>query len=87
MKRDEWGVHIHHCCAIHGCKYGDEDCPVWGLLVKQKYPCWDCDDEQAEKVMNRPKTLAEASVEYYDAWRNLFDTFISELKDIVKRDK
>ena len=22
------GVHQTHCCVVHGCKYGDEDCPV-----------------------------------------------------------
>lgn len=22
------GVHNTHCCKIHGCKYGDNDCPV-----------------------------------------------------------
>lgn len=35
-------VHITHCCAVHGCKYGDEDCPVVNLRVKQAYPCEDC---------------------------------------------
>ena len=24
----DWRVHETHCCSIHGCKYGDEDCPV-----------------------------------------------------------
>jgi hypothetical protein len=28
MTREEMGVHDTHCCAIHGCKYGDDDCPV-----------------------------------------------------------
>jgi hypothetical protein len=24
----DWGTHATHCCPVHGCKYGDEDCPV-----------------------------------------------------------
>jgi hypothetical protein len=37
------GVHIAHCCRIHGCKYGDPDCPVELDLVEQDYPCESCD--------------------------------------------
>lgn len=36
------GVHVNHCCIIHGCKYGDEDCPVERGKVKQAYLCEDC---------------------------------------------
>lgn len=43
---DDWGVHIAHCCKVHGCKYNDEGCPVVNGLAVQKYPCIDCDDEQ-----------------------------------------
>lgn len=28
MNKENWGVHISHCCILHGCKYGDRDCPV-----------------------------------------------------------
>lgn len=38
----EIGVHATHCCFIHGCKYGDEDCPVESGLIKQAYPCECC---------------------------------------------
>lgn len=38
-------VHISHCCSIHGCKYGDIDCPVILGLAKQKHLCEYCDDE------------------------------------------
>lgn len=41
------GVHMGHCCADHGCKYGDEDCPVAGLrIVQQSYPCEQCGERQ-----------------------------------------
>jgi hypothetical protein len=38
------GVHAAHCCKWHGCKYGDEDCPVVSGEVEQLYPCMFCDD-------------------------------------------
>ena len=44
MNKEKYGVHIAHCCYIHGCKYGDEDCPVVSGEVAQKYPCYDCDE-------------------------------------------
>ena len=44
IPKDSWGVHEHHCCSKHGCKYGDEDCPVAIKLTEQKYPCEFCND-------------------------------------------
>lgn len=38
------GVHATHCCKEHGCKYGDEDCPVYLGIIKQEYPCEYCED-------------------------------------------
>lgn len=47
VEKGHWGVHETHCCSIHGCKYGYEDCPVvLGGLIKQKYKCEDCDDDE-----------------------------------------
>lgn len=37
-------VHSTHCCKIHGCKYGDEDCPVVNGEEVQEYPCEDCSE-------------------------------------------
>lgn len=31
-----------HCCAVHGCKYGEEGCPVSARRVTQEYPCEEC---------------------------------------------
>lgn len=39
------GVHAAHCCAKHGCKYCDHDCPVISGEVKQDHPCEECDIE------------------------------------------
>jgi hypothetical protein len=35
-------VHQTHCCIIHGCKYGSDNCPVELGKIKQKYPCEEC---------------------------------------------
>lgn len=42
MEKEKWGVHEGHCCVIHGCKYGDEDCPVLLRKTKQDYTCESC---------------------------------------------
>jgi hypothetical protein len=43
MRVDKIGVHVTHCCIVHGCKYGDEDCPVVNATHKQEYLCETCD--------------------------------------------
>lgn len=35
-------VHTEHCCRVHGCKYGDSDCPVWLGYKPQSHPCETC---------------------------------------------
>jgi hypothetical protein len=35
-------VHKRHCCHVHGCKYGDVNCPVEGGAVYQDGPCECC---------------------------------------------
>lgn len=39
---DPVGVHASHCCARHGCKYGDQDCPVAAGRVAQDHACEVC---------------------------------------------
>lgn len=46
-------VHTTHCCSRHGCKYGDNDCPVEKGLSKQEYPCEECDFEQEDYNINK----------------------------------
>ncbi len=36
-------VHTEHCCAKHGCKYGDDDCTVTTGLAPQSFDCESCD--------------------------------------------
>ena len=50
IPKEKWGVHNTHCCAKHGCKYGDSDCPVEMKLSKQVYPCESCGNDFEEKI-------------------------------------
>lgn len=42
---DNLGVHVTHCCLDHGCKYRDDDCPVFTGAAAQMYECEDCDGQ------------------------------------------
>jgi len=44
-QNNENRVHQTHCCSKHGCKYGEDDCPVANGIIKQDYPCEACDYE------------------------------------------
>jgi len=46
MKEINIGVHETHCCVLHGCKYGSENCPVKNGKIIQQYPCPDCSNEE-----------------------------------------
>lgn len=35
-------VHQEHCCKLHGCKYGNKNCPVESGELEQLYPCESC---------------------------------------------
>ena len=50
MDKSKWGVHASHCCALHGCKYGDKDCPVFSGEIKQEYTCESCDYDGIKSV-------------------------------------
>jgi hypothetical protein len=45
---DKIGVHKTHCCLSHGCKYGDENCPVELGHVVQDYECESCSYERED---------------------------------------
>ena len=42
------GVHAAHCCHLHGCKYGDNECPVWTGEIAQKHYCEFCNYNEAD---------------------------------------
>ena len=38
----EKDVHTEHCCAVHGCKYGNDTCPVESNDKVQSFLCERC---------------------------------------------
>lgn len=50
MDKSKWSVHEGHCCALHGCKYGDEDCPVVSGETQQAYLCESCGYDEIESL-------------------------------------
>lgn len=58
-------VHTRHCCRIHGCKYGDADCPVYLGFSTQESPCELCqqdpndEDYKYVELNNIPKVNFE----------------------------
>jgi len=50
MNENNYGVHQTHCCLLHGCKYGDDDCPVVSGKVKQDCICFDCEEEGISSI-------------------------------------
>lgn len=60
---DRVGVHVEHCCARHGCKYGDAACPVALRQRPQAYPCEFCEDNPPERTVLVVEAVAEAREE------------------------
>jgi len=50
---DRNGVHASHCCKWHGCKYGDEDCPVVTGEIEQEYLCEYCYEDLENEEYHR----------------------------------
>ena len=53
LSEEKYGVHRTHCCVIHGCKYGDLECPVEKGIIKQDYPCESCNAGDEHKLFGR----------------------------------
>ena len=49
------GVHEGHCCKEHGCKYGEDRCPVVDGFVVQEFPCEDCGEEAGARNQHQDK--------------------------------
>jgi len=60
---NDWLCCPSHCCAIHGCKYGYDDCPVFAQKVKQEYLCEDCGTDGIESLDELNLILALPSKE------------------------
>lgn len=70
-------VHTEHCCFNDGCKYGDDDCPVYLGYKKQSHVCEACHDLNDENyVPELPKILkkdVEDRRKFYELM--IFDVF------------
>lgn len=64
--RGSIGVHASHCCKWHGCKYGDDDCPVVSGEVEQEYICEDCWNELEDEEYHK---LVVKRIEEIKKWR------------------
>lgn len=60
----ELDVHTEHCCVVHGCKYGDDDCPVTTGRKPQSFPCEDCADVHA---LTSPSPASTVRMEFPEA--------------------
>ena len=57
MEPNEYRVHQTHCCKLHGCKYGDPNCPVANGNIKQDYVCHTCYEDGIESMEELEKAL------------------------------
>lgn len=77
---DPDAVHQAHCCAYHGCRYGDEDCAVANLEKKALYDCMDCDEECTnEASRERGEALAARRIKELETLLSQRDARIDEL--------
>lgn len=80
---DDARTHATHCCLRHGCKYGDDTCPVEKGTVTQEYACHFCPDQALVDYANSVVLSASAGAydeddeydkeEVEDAYRTLAD--------------
>lgn len=82
MEREFLSVHDSHCCKVHGCKYGDRDCPV--VLGKEEgIFCEECIEtmERLEKQFFIP--LKDRPMYSESEVRVLFDA-LSEAEQALR---
>lgn len=56
------GVHETHCCKVHGCKYGDRDCPVESGQLSAIYLCELCDELNLEDFLDDLGVLRDREI-------------------------
>ena len=65
-------VHGSHCCSLHGCKYGDPDCPVV-LGSESGIICEECDADRFERQEMVSKALYFLRSQHRLAIQNLWN--------------
>lgn len=59
-------VHTEHCCARHGCKYGNDNCPVWTGKKKQSFDCEMCAEDPTTPLMKLHTAVVELTRDFPD---------------------
>lgn len=83
MDKSKYGVHASHCCIEHGCKYGDEDCPVASGEIRQEYICEYCDDDGIKSIDELFKPMWEKQLKRVEQCAQRQDSLNEQLKDLV----
>lgn len=85
------GIHETHCCIHHGCKYGDDDCPVVSGETQQLYPCEECREEDPRDAAIRELVcLVQDAVDLLDYEHNGtedYETLVRQMKPYLFRIK
>ena len=65
--KDNAEVHKTHCCLKHGCKYGEDDCPVASGEIDQLYDCeecaWDNEEDRQLTIIRKKAEICDDFVE------------------------
>lgn len=69
-------VHTEHCCRIHGCKYGDLNCPVYIGCKCQSFLCEQCTDSFDESTWSMTlKDLPKVPFKEFERRRKAADIY------------
>ena len=86
MSKENYGVHIAHCCYIHGCKYGDKNCPVASGEVAQKHLCYDCEEEYESYTLEEIELLRKTK-SYRPTYKQLKDKITDLEVKLAEKDE
>ena len=77
-------VHTEHCCILHGCKYGDEYCPVESGNKRQSFLCESC-NYMWENTPEENKELEEQIYAKFSGTKKEKDGKVIWNKDLSSR--
>lgn len=77
----ERNVHTEHCCFTHGCKYGEQDCPVANMKQLQSTPCEQCGKSEKFVLKTLEDFYADAEIRKYESQIKKLDEEIASLTD------
>ena len=79
--------HDTHCCILHLCKYGREDCPVANGIRKQEAYCEHCGLE-CEGYYGEPERTLHEQMDYLEQlWAQKHNEPVKENFDLYQMSK